>query len=163
MFSRLNLKQRHQKLVHKTFQQYIKATRQFWEIAERRAIYRSPNNQALLKAAFGLQILLIDRQSLRYEHLIRASSGEQIPWKTLADISHRLDSEWSEADERSIASSVPRYAYLSKEVDRLSASLDATALSDCITVLEQDSKYRSARQAIAMKVQQLRDRLNAVA
>ena len=81
-------------LVEKVFRQYLQVTRTFWKEAETRAAKIIPDWKAALGDGFAQQLILIDRQALRFGHLI-ATDEFVDPQLSLNDITERLAQDWS--------------------------------------------------------------------
>ena len=88
-------------LVEKVFRQYLQVTRTFWKEAETRAAKIIPDWKAALGDGFAQQLNLIDRQALRFGHLI-ATDEFVDPRLSLNDITERLAQDWQDADEKSL-------------------------------------------------------------
>ena len=145
--------------VHDIFIRYLKSYRIFIDLAERRAIKVSPETMRASQVAFRLQRLLNERQTLRFKYLFASAKFDAVKLRTLSSIEERIDAGWSEAEEAHLMQNIPSYKEAAREINDLKAKLDPVALAERRTILEQDSRYQDARQALAERARKLMDQM----
>jgi hypothetical protein len=146
-------------LVEKVFRQYLQVTRTFWKDAETRAAKIIPDWKAALGDGFAQQLILIDRQALRFGHLI-ATDEFVDPQLSLNDITERLAQDWSDADEKSLIATNPVYREVVQQQETISVRWKPNAVSrSALETLQLDPKYAKARDTLAEKVSKLSDTL----
>jgi len=147
------------KLVDDVFRKYLKSTRGFWRVAQRRAVKQAPNARPLLLKAFRLQLVLIDHQAMRFGYLLEGDTPDWRAFKTLNSITDRLNKGWSEVEETSLLSRNSFYREIVEEMKTLQSELDSKALGAPLRELQSDANYLDARRSLAERVQVLDDQL----
>jgi hypothetical protein len=109
---------------------------------------------------FGIQRLFIDRQALRFDHLLRGGIFNPDTWTSLNSITERLDKEWSEREETELKEGSTIYNDVSREIRERQSRLNASTLRGPGKTLQQDSKYQSARLALAKEIAKLDKKLS---
>lgn len=119
----------------------------------------------MLYYTWECQKLYIQRQRLRFEHLFASGELERGVWNSLSSITNRLDKTWSNMDEQDLLSGNSAYSNVTGEIAELEHSrdsMDKDLLDRPLQALQQQSVYRTARQAIHDKVHELNRRLEAI-
>jgi hypothetical protein len=88
-------------IVRDIYRKYLKSSRNFMQLAEQRAIEVSPDQKPHLLNCFRLQHLWAEQRSIRFQHLLKSKSCDCALFKSLDEISQRLDKDWS-AEEDSV-------------------------------------------------------------
>jgi hypothetical protein len=99
--SLFTLKSRHA-LVRDIYRKYLKATAEFTQVMEHRALQVSPDHKATLQNCFRLQHLLIEQRMIRFEYLLKSRTLDCAAFKTLGEVSERLDKNWDGREEAAI-------------------------------------------------------------
>lgn len=147
-------------LVDEVFRKYLESTREFWKIAQRRAMNKSPDRKPALEKAFRLQEVLIDRQALRFGYLSTGDGLGSTGLKSLNDITERLDQRWSAIEEAGLIESNSFYSEVVREIGDIQSNWDSKALAEPLQALQKDEKYLDARRALADRVQKLDGQLH---
>lgn len=165
MIGFFNRKKSHAQTLEEAFTRYMEACRKFWRVSERRAMSQQeddvPADRMLVwQDMFAIQNLFIDRQALRFEYLLRGGVFNLDSWASLNSITERLDKEWSEREETELLTSNTIYNNVSREIRERQSRLDASKLRGPGKTLQQDSKYRDARAALAEMIRKLDKQLS---
>jgi hypothetical protein len=142
-------------IVHDIFRRSQKSYLDFVDAAERRAIEVSPDKKVAWQTIFRLQRLLKKRQSWRFEYLFGRAQFDEMTLRSLTNIEERLDQGWRESEEADLKARIGSYGDLAREIDDIQSKWDPHAVDGATRVLDQDSKYREARLALADRAQKL--------
>ena len=156
--SLLGLRTRHA-LVRDTYLKDMKSIREFMKLFEQRAILMSPDQEPVLRNCFRLQNLLIDQRLIRFKFLLKSMSLDCAIFKTLDELDQRLDKDWNAAEEGDLEKGNSHYSGLCQEIADIRSKWDAESLAAPLEAVEQDSRYRAARLAMADRVQELQKRI----
>lgn len=146
-------------MVRDTYRKSMQSYREFTNLWERRAIEVSPDQKPLLLNCFRLQNLLMDQRAIRFEYLLKSKSMDCAIFKSLDEISERLDKDWTATEEGDLKESNSNYRDICQEIDDIQSKWDSDSLTAPLKAVEQDPQYRAAREAIADRVQELRSRI----
>lgn len=150
-------------LTRDIFRKSVRSYELFLDLVERRAEAVVPEEFKLAwKNAFALQRSLKERQLLRFEALISRDWEAQIAWTQLDDIAERLDAGWSETEERDLLRASRRYVEVARSVEYYRAEFKPDMLGSHSQVLEKDSKYSEARNALADRARANSARMKAL-
>lgn len=142
-------------LAYDTFAKWVNSYLEFLKIAERRALKVSPAHKQAWQNAFNLQRLLKRRQSIRFKYLFAGGKLDFATFKSLDSIAERLDKGWTEVEEGDLRERNVAYSEDSRAIEDIHAKWDPHALDDARQLLENDSKYREARLALAERSRKL--------
>ena len=145
----------HATVAYDTFAKWVDSYLEFLKIAERRALKVSPGHRQAWQNAFNLQRLLKRRQSLRFKYLFAGGKLDFATFKSLDRIAERLDKEWTELEEADLRERNAAYRDDSRAIEDIQSKWDPHALDDARQLLENDSKYRDARRALAERSRKL--------
>jgi hypothetical protein len=84
-------------IVREVFREYMESCRENTKITEQRALEVSPDQKPVLLNCFGLQHLLREQLTNRFEHLLTTNALDCALFKSLDNIQRRLDQGWTEA------------------------------------------------------------------
>ena len=112
----------------------------------------SPDQKSLLLNCFRLQNLLIDQRSIRFRFLLKSKSLDCAVFKS-------LDKNWNAAEEEVLNKSNAHYTGICQEIADIWSKWDAESLTAPLTAVEQDPRYRAARETIADRVRELQRRI----
>jgi hypothetical protein len=143
------------RLAYDTFDKWVNSYLAFLKIAEGRALKVSPAYKLAWQNAFNLQRLLKRRQSLRFKYLFAGGKLEFATFKSLDGIAERLEKGWTEAEEADLRERNVIYRDDSRSIGEIQSKWDPHALDDARLLLENDSKYREARLALAERSRKL--------
>jgi len=116
--------------VRDTFREYLTSCRGHTKtIAQRALAVSSPGQEPLLRNCFRFQSLLIERQSMRFNFLLKSKAIDCALFESLDDIGARLDKDWMEAEEGAIRERNPHYGDVSGEIEAIKSHWDADALT----------------------------------
>jgi hypothetical protein len=144
--------------LERLFREYLESSRQFWRTARQRGM-KLQEAHGSIKSAFRLQEFLIDRQALRFGHLVSVGAIERRGLRSLNSITERLDQGWSDADESALLESNSVYRAVSQEIKDIQSTLDTAVLTEPLRQLQRDRKYLQARQVMSERVRELDARL----
>jgi hypothetical protein len=156
--SLLGLRTRHA-LVRGTYREDMKSTREFMKVFEQRAILMSPDQEPVLRNCFRLQNLLIDQRLLRFKFLLKSKSLDCAIFKSLDELDQRLDKDWTATEECDLEKRNSHYTGICQEIADIQSKWEAESLTAPLEAVEQDSRYRAARLAMADRVQELQKRI----
>jgi hypothetical protein len=142
-------------LAYDTFDKWVNSYLEFLKIAERRALKVSPAHKQAWQNAFNLQRLLKRRQSLRFKYLFAGGKLDFATFKSLDSIVERLEEGWTKAEEADLRERNATYRDDSRAIGDIQSKWDPHALDDARQLLENDSKYREARLALAERSRKL--------
>jgi hypothetical protein len=109
--SLLGMKSRHA-MVRDTYRKCMKSSRDFSKLMEKRALIVSPDQRPVLLNCFRLQDLLMEQRAIRFEFLLKSRSLDCALFKSLDEISQRLDKDWCAAEEGALKESNSHYGDL---------------------------------------------------
>jgi hypothetical protein len=154
-------------IVEEAFKKYMNACRELWTVSEQRAMSAQqvdmnlpPDRILVWQDMFGIQRLFIERQALRFEYLLGSGVFDLDTWTSLNGITERLDKEWSEKEETHLKESSAIYNNVFREIRERQSRLNSSATRGPGEILQQDSKYRDARIALARKIEKLDKKLS---
>jgi hypothetical protein len=154
-----DLTQIRRSLVESVFKEYIQVTRDFWKAAERAAKKALLEWGPTLKDAFAQQRIFVDRQALRFGHLI-STDELAYPQLSLNDITERLDAKWLDPEETSLIAQNPYYLEIVQQLQIIAARRSATEIGrSSLMTLQADPTYARLREQVAHRVSELSDRL----
>jgi hypothetical protein len=142
-------------LAYDTFAEWVNSYLEFLKIAERRALKVSPAHKQAWQNAFNLQRLLKRRQCIRFKYLFAGGKLDFATFKSLDSIAERLDKGWTEVEEGDLRERNAAYREDSRTIEDIHSKGDPHAFDDARQLLENDSKYREARLALAERSRKL--------
>jgi hypothetical protein len=150
-------------VIRDIFRKSVRSYETFLDRAEQRANVVVPEEYRLAwRNAFGLQRSLKKRQLLRFEALVRRDRDAQTGWTQLDDIAERLDTGWSEAEERDLLRTSRRYADVARSIEYYRGEFKPEMLQTHRQTLEQDSQYLEARNGLADRARANQERMKAL-
>jgi hypothetical protein len=146
--------------VRNIFREYLTASRDHTEIIAQRALAVAlPDQEPLLRNCFRMQALFIERHTMRFGFLLKSKAIDCLLFKSLDDITARLDKDWLEVEEHAICARNSHYKDVMREIEAIQSHWDAEALTVPLQRLHQDPKYRDASKAMADRVAELQRRV----
>jgi hypothetical protein len=142
-------------LAYDTFAKWVDSYLEFLKIAERRALKVSPAYKQAWQNAFRLQRLLQRRQTSRFKYLFAGGKLDFAILRSLDNIAERLDKGWTAVEEADLRECNAAYRNESRAIEDINSKWDPHALDDARQLLENDSKYREARLALAERSRNL--------
>jgi hypothetical protein len=145
--------------------EYWESQRKFIRSAETCSWRGWPDRGASLYYTWKLQELFVRRQEMRFEHILARGGFDTGAWNSLSSITDRLDSNWSDVDERGVLTNIHAYNDLTSEIaeaEKSRASMDKGLLDGPLRTTQERAEYRAARQAIYEKVHELDNRLGSL-
>jgi hypothetical protein len=142
-------------IAYETFHKSQEAYVAFLRVAEGRALQVSPGHKLAWQNAFRSQHLLKRRQTLRFEYLYANDLFDDMTLRSLSSINERLDIGWTKAEESALKEGQPSYRDISREIEDIQSKWDPHTLDGPRPLLEKDSKYLDARQALAERARKL--------
>lgn len=142
-------------MVRDIFRKSVRSYELFLDLVEQRANAVVPEECKLAwQNAFGLQRSLKEREILRFQALVIRDRDAQIAWTQLDDIAKRLDTGWSEAEERDLLQTCRHYAEVARSVEYYRAEFKPDVLGTHSQMLDQDPQYSYARNALAARARE---------
>jgi len=146
-------------LVRDTYLEALKSTRDFMKVAELRSLEVWREHSVVLRNCFRLQDLLSEQRANRFEFLLKSRSFDCALFKSLDEIDQRLDKDWDTAEEGALKECNPHYRDICQEIGEIQSKWDSESLTAPLNAVEKDPQYRTARLALADRVQELQSRI----
>jgi hypothetical protein len=146
-------------IVREAFRDYMESCREHTKTIEQRALQVSPDQSSVLRNCFRLQHLLMERLTIRFEHLITTNTLDHSQLKSLDDIQKRLDEGWTEAEERAMKGYNAHYCNIAAEVEAIQSKWTPDSLTLPLRELMKDDMYRKQSTAHADSIRELQKRM----
>ena len=147
-------------VVREVYREYLEGAKSLLVFAETSSTKEWPDRKDVLRNVFRLQILYNERESLRFEYLLKSNTSEVVTWKSLTRINERLLKEWTEAEEAGLYEDNLPYREVLRGIEDLEGKTDSPALNEPFQALTRNASYQDARRAFAKKTQQLNKKLS---
>jgi len=103
-----------------------------------------PDRRAEIRDAFELQILYLERDSLRMADLVSRRDETLGLAHSLSDVCSRVESTWSEREDSELASRNSKYQHVDNSIRRLCAKC-RDGMKGPLADMERDPEYARAR------------------
>jgi hypothetical protein len=96
---------------------------------------------------------------MRFEYLLKSKTLDCAVFKSLDEVSQRLDKNWKATEEGALKESNSLYCGICQEIADIKSKWDSDSLTAPLRAVQLDPQYRVAREAIADRVRELQSRI----
>lgn len=133
------------------FRQYIEAKRTFIAVYERCTLKGWPDLTAVVQHDTKFKNLVIQSQTLRFNHLLGRIPVEDPVWESLDSVLSRLENTWTDNDEANLSTESEEYRRVSSELALAEAALKPETLAEARNAAVKDPEWRDAADAFRIR------------